>query len=318
MRLFKQREIYYVELSRGVRRSLRTKNEREAKSLFRDIKRESLLGNIIKFEKENNKTLSELLPLYINHPDRKNLSHKTHLSDRSAFRSFIKSVGDLPLNRINIEQINKFKTVLSNQDFSIPSINSYLRHIKSALNFAVENEYLKDPPKIKMLKVKIAPVRIISPDDITKILEYSIKHQPEMNRIITFVLFTGCRRDEVVKARYEHIQDDIVTVYGKGNKIRKVPLLPQAKSVLKNQAIGKIFNFAHSTISAYFKIIANTCGIDARFHDLRHTAATQMLKNGIKLEVIQKILGHADISTTQIYAKVLEESIIEEMKKLSY
>ncbi len=169
-----------------------------------------------------------------------------------------------------------------------------------------------------MLKVKIAPVRIISPDDITKILEYSIKHQPEMNRIITFVLFTGCRRDEVVKARYEHIQDDIVTVYGKGNKIRKVPLLPQAKSVLKNQAIGKIFNFAHSTISAYFKIIANTCGIDARFHDLRHTAATQMLKNGIKLEVIQKILGHADISTTQIYAKVLEESIIEEMKKLSY
>ena len=54
------------------------------------------------------------------------------------------------------------------------------------------------------------------------------------------------------------------------------------------------------------------------FHKTRHTAATQMLLKGISLESVQKLLGHTDISTTQIYAQVLQEKLKEEMKNFRY
>ena len=67
-----------------------------------------------------------------------------------------------------------------------------------------------------------------------------------------------------------------------------------------------------------FKDLADACNIKARFYNLRHTAATYMIKNSIPFEIIQKILGHSDIRTTQIYAQVYDDVIQKEMSKLKY
>ena len=137
-----------------------------------------------------------------------------------------------------------------------------------------------------------------------------------MYRIINFALFTGCRRSEIVRARYEHITGETITVKGKGEKERSFLLLPQALADKKD--IGKIFKYGHvSTLSNYFRDkIVRKIGVQARFHDLRHTAATTMLSNCVRLEVVQKILGHSDIRTTQIYADVLQEQIAKQMDKM--
>jgi len=71
------------------------------------------------------------------------------------------------------------------------------------------------------------------------------------------------------------------------------------------------------TYTHRFKKNARICGIyDKSFHDMRHSAATAMLEVGIDINVIQKILGHTDISTTQIYAKIIDIYILQEIKKL--
>ena len=81
--------------------------------------------------------------------------------------------------------------------------------------------------------------------------------------------------------------------------------------------MGKIFSYCHvSTLSNYYRDITRAVRVKSRFHDLRHTSATMMLSKGIRLEVVQKILGHADIRTTQIYAEVLQVMLENEMKKM--
>jgi integrase len=160
--------------------------------------------------------------------------------------------------------------------------------------------------------------RYLSLEDVKKITDYCKKHEPEMYRVIRFVLLTGCRREEIIRAKYEHIRDTgEILIYGKGNKERLVPLFPEALEEKKD--IGKIFRYASgSTISNYFRKIVRAVGVQARFHDLRHTAATYMLANGIDIMTVKDILGHADIRTTEIYATVLAESRMKQIKKLNY
>lgn len=76
-------------------------------------------------------------------------------------------------------------------------------------------------------------------------------------------------------------------------------------------------------MNAYLKEIADLCGIDKRltFHIARHTFATTVtLSNGVPIETVSKMLGHKDIRTTQLYAKILDNKISEDMQavKLKY
>lgn len=149
------------------------------------------------------------------------------------------------------------------------------------------------------------------------LLEYTAINNPEMERVIRFALYTGARRQEIVMARYEHIINGEIRIKGKGDKERMVPIT--LKALRETQDIGKMFRYHHgSTISNYFRELSRACGVKARFHDLRHTAGTYMLATGIPLDVIRDILGHSDIRTTEIYAKVLAETRAREIKKLSY
>jgi site-specific recombinase XerD len=86
----------------------------------------------------------------------------------------------------------------------------------------------------------------------------------------------------------------------------------------KPERKGFIFLQTHPvTYTHRFKEYARKCGIiDKSFYNMRHSAATSMLEAGIDINVIQKILGHSDISTTQLYAKVIDSFIMKEIKKL--
>jgi site-specific recombinase XerD len=99
-------------------------------------------------------------------------------------------------------------------------------------------------------------------------------------------------------------------------------MLEPVKNALEpiQKDIGRVFPSWHpDTVSHWFKKILILSGIpNHHLHDLRHTCATYLLKNGVSLETVQRILGHAQISTTQIYAKVLDEILQKEMRKLKF
>ena len=76
---------------------------------------------------------------------------------------------------------------------------------------------------------------------------------------------------------------------------------------------------SNQKMNEYLKVIAKLCGINKliSFHSARHTFATTVtLVNGVPIETVSKMLGHTDISTTQIYARVIDEKIAIDMKAL--
>jgi len=323
MRLLIRNGTYYIEFPGDKRRSLKTKDKRVAQRLFRELKEEYIKGELNLLKSSKSMTISEFCTAYIKHPDRSYLSSDTHRLDVLAFDTLKQVVGDLDLSNISLKHISDFKQHCQGSGVKPVSINTYLRHLKAGLNFAIKHDWSNSPmPDMSYLKTPVKTMRVISSDHIKKIIEAAGQRYPEMKKIILFVLFTGCRRSEIIKMRYEHIdwERQEITVQGKGDQERIIPLLSEAMECLnKGQEIGKVFSYCHvSTISNYFRYILSLCGFKARFHDLRHTSATQMITSGIPVEVVQRILGHAAISTTQIYAQVVNDKMRNEMGKLKY
>jgi integrase len=141
-----------------------------------------------------------------------------------------------------------------------------------------------------------------------------------MYRCIKFALWTGARRIEIKKFCWQHVKDNTATLHGKANKKRRIPLLAGALDAMGRPAdIGPIFvQYNLSTYTHLFKNLIRDCGIeDVSLHGMRHTAATYMLAAGMNIVYVQEMLGHADISTTRIYARILQEGLKKEAQKYS-
>jgi site-specific recombinase XerD len=107
----------------------------------------------------------------------------------------------------------------------------------------------------------------------------------------------------------------------------KIPMLPTTELIIKKYKnhprtlfIKRLLpTISNQRMNSYLKEIADLCGIkkNLTFHMARHTFATTVtLSNGVPIETVSKLLGHTKISTTQIYARVIEEKVSNDMEKL--
>jgi len=328
-RIFKSTKsgYYYIELKRGLERSLKTKNGEQAKEIAKALVRRINQNKIEILRSSKNKKLSVYLKEYI--ADRSDLSEKTTNMDKTAINCFINIIGDIPIANDRSSHLKEFRRI--HEYFKSPgkkniisktSVNSYLRHLKTFFKQAKEDGQIYEVPKIKMVKTGKTLPKILSNEERQALVDHTFKNDPEFHRIINFALYTGCRRYEIRSAMWENYnwEKEVLKVTGKGNKERNVPIIKEALFFMgKRKESGPIFWQAHpDTYTHYFKKYARAVKItDAHFHTLRHSAATEMIEKGIPLEIIQKILGHSQISTTQIYTQVLDAKMVEEMKKLS-
>lgn len=325
MRLFRHPRTgyFYVEFKRGSQRSLRTKSDRLARKLFHDIKRDWLKGRLIKLDKVQRVSLDELRDELLD--AKSDLSPSTIRMYRLAFTSLAAVVGGkLAVRLIARQKIDRFKRICLSRGMRPVSINSYLRHIKAGFRFAYDEGYVDKVPQIKFLKTPKRLPRILSKKEIDLILLWCRRKDGALARIVQFALWTGCRRSEILDLKWQRVtqgKEPIARIIGKGDRERTVYLLPKAIDAMGKPAdFGPVFvQWNPSTLTHRFKHAARENNVHGvKFHTLRHTAATQMLASGIRLELIQKILGHQQISTTQIYAQVLDTVMAEEMQKLSY
>lgn len=117
----------------------------------------------------------------------------------------------------------------------------------------------------------------------------------------------------------------IHTKRAKTNESVKIPLLPRAAEIIQKyenekEVPGKLLPvFSNPKTNQYLKDIARACNIhkNITFHVARHTFATTVtLSNGVPIETVSKLLGHTKLSTTQIYARVLQKKVGEDMQNL--
>lgn len=324
MRLFRRNGWYYVSFHRGKEKALGTKEEALAKEIYRELKAEYLKGKLFHLESFKKVTLAQFHKTYIE-TARCGMAAKTIRQDDLSLRLMEDVISATThMRAITQAKIDQFKNACIARKVKPKSINSYLRHIKAALSYALDIGIIEKKPKIKMVPTGEALPHVLTPEQIKKILKTAEKTDTGFWRYLNFCLWTGARRSEVLSMTWQMInmQNRTCKLIGKGNRERIVPLMPALIKILEpiKKDVGPVFPQEHAdTYTHKFRRIAIDCGITGHhLHDMRHTAATYMLKSGIPLPIVQQILGHSQISTTQIYAKVLDEMKKSEMAKLKF
>ena len=234
------------------------------------------------------------------------------------------------------------KNTLESYEYNLKKFQEFLtkKHKKSTscqekdiLSFLKEEEIMKTNP-CSIISSPILPKNIplyLSIEEIDNLLNIELKSEYDYrNKAMLELLYaTGMRISELIHLKIQDLdfEEDFVRILGKGNKTRIVPinntskeflllyLTEYRKKLLKNKSCEYIFlNNRASKISrqGFFKMLKQLCiekniQKDISPHMLRHSFATHLLNNGADLRIVQELLGHSDISTTQIYTHISDQ-----------
>ena len=262
-------------------------------------------------------------------------SNNTIESYKRDLQKFLEFCKDIEINNISNEDLKKYIKHLNNVGLNKKSIARNISSLKSFYKFLVISKYIKDNPSEVLFspKVKKSLPNILTEDEILNLLDIELTDNfSYRNKTMMELMYaTGLRVSELINLRLQDIDlnEDIIRTLGKGSKERIIPIGDYAKeylekyiyeyrgSMLKKECCEFLFLNNHGkkmTRQGFFKIIkkiAKEKGIDKELspHTLRHSFASHLLKYGADLRTIQELLGHSDISTTQIYTHITNEEL---------
>lgn len=217
----------------------------------------------------------------------------------------------------------------------------YLTVFNNFYNYLVREGIIRSNPceAIKMPKLEKKLPEYLSIEEVEKLLDIKTNTSYEKrNKAMLEILYgTGMRISELINLTMSNIylNDKMIKVFGKGSKERIIPINDYALECLndylefgRSELLGTktseyvFISSRHTKITrqAFFKILKKLCddaGIKKNIspHILRHSFATHLLHNGADLRVVQELLGHSDISTTQIYTHLSNEKLEQEYDK---
>lgn len=260
----------------------------------------------------------------------RNYSNNTSLSyvkDVTLFSDFIKK--DLLL--VDKKDIEKYIRSLNK---SSKTISHVISSLKSFYNYYMRMGNIKSNPtdEIDRPKIEKKIPEFLTLEEVSSLLNFEVNNEFEArNKAILELLYSsGLRISELTSLELSNIDLDecLVRVMGKGSKERIVPLGDYAIDALKeyiyfyrpilnkNNSSYVFLNNRGGILSRQFifKVIKEECikkGIRKNVspHTLRHTFATHLLKNGADLRIIQELLGHENLSTTQIYTHLTNDKL---------
>ncbi|MBI2488047.1 MAG: site-specific tyrosine recombinase XerD [Deltaproteobacteria bacterium] len=258
------------------------------------------------------------------------------------FVSYLEGKGIANLDNVDYKHILDFLSSLKEQGLNIRSIARILVSIKQFYKFLLIEKIIEKDPTflIRTPKMKTFIPGVLSLDDIENLLTSPDENSFEGNRdkaMLEVLYATGIRVSELVELELNSVNFELgyLLVYGKGGKERLVPVGEKAikklneylnisrPKLLKSRKSIYLFvtrRGSKMTRQGFWKLMknyANKIGVNKKIspHTLRHSFATHLLERGADLRTIQIMLGHSDISTTQIYTHIERERLKEVHKK---
>lgn len=241
--------------------------------------------------------------IYLNYSPRTKENYMYHIIQ------FIKKFENKQIVHLNSKD---FQNYLDNYKFSsVSQQNQVINSIRFLYKYGLDKKY--DKVSFKRPKSEKKLPRVINKDFLLEKISKidNLKHKS----IITLAFSTGLRVSEVCNLKIEDVDSKrmlILVKNGKGRKDRFVPLSITVLNLLrryfqeynpKEYLFNGQFDLKYSTRSCN-QIVKKYVGRDYHFHLLRHSQATALLESGTDLRVIQKILGHQNVKTTEIYTHV--------------
>lgn len=256
---------------------------------------------------------------------------------REDFKIFLLSFPDVKTtDDLNVDMLPEFvrrQDELTRSSSTILRRYSLLRNYFSFLN--EENILHEEMPDVDKPKSSKRLPFVMSNEEVDELLEapdISKDNGMRDRAMLELMYATGLRVSELLSLRFRNVnmQNGLITVYGKGNKQRSVPVSSFALEFLRKYIDGPrkrvkgskdtdiiFLNRDGKALSrTYFfmqvKRYAEEKGIDSSVspHTLRHCFATHLLENGASLRAVQEMLGHSNIATTQIYTEVSTKRIM--------
>jgi integrase/recombinase XerD len=251
--------------------------------------------------------------------------------DLKRLLAFLADLGRQTPEAITHEDLRGYLFHLHDSGLSPTSVRRALSAIRGYFSFLLEENVLQVDPSERLSAPRTGrPLPgVLSVQEVQAILDAPDPDRPLFWRdkaILEVLYATGMRVSEAVDLRTIDLDPDegLCTVFGKGSKERLVPLGAPARRALerylrevrpgleRGKGEGRVFlNFRGTPISRaaiwdMVKKYAERAGIEGKVspHTFRHSFATHLLEGGADLVAVQELLGHADISTTQIYTHV--------------
>ncbi|ALO47799.1 site-specific integrase [Hoylesella enoeca] len=260
---------------------------------------------------------------------------------------FVKDRGneDIPIIAITEEMFEEFRFFLKKREYAASTINRYLCWLSRLIFRAMSQRIIRcNPFENAKYEKEEKKIRFLQKSEIMKLMAMKMNdRESELARLMfVFSCFTGLAIADMESLEYSHIQ----TAADGQRYIRKerqktkvefiVPLHPIAEAIIsycrkeqerseehltvKEKGDHLVFHrdCSRSVMATKLSIVGKACGIRQRlsYHVGRHTFGTMSLSAGIPIESIAKMMGHASISSTQIYAQVTDKKISADMDRL--
>ncbi|MHB1687521.1 MAG: tyrosine-type recombinase/integrase [Ignavibacteriaceae bacterium] len=266
------------------------------------------------------------------------LTIKSYSEDLSEFIEYCTEYEKKDLSEISERFVRSYLATLSEKKFEKTSISRKLSSLRGMVKFAFQHDYITTNPilSISNPKIKRKLPDITTSGSILNVYEEIEKSSDdhELFKAIFEILY-GCaiRVSELCNLNLSDLDLDrkSLTVLGKGNKMRVVPVGGKSIPVLREYLATRKFSnyneplfttennqriyprFVHRVVTKYLSKVTDIKKKSP--HILRHSAATHMLDNGADLRAVKEILGHENLSTTQIYTHVSIERLKSTYKK---
>ena len=267
-------------------------------------------------------------------------TYRNHTYSDKMLREWIEDKGrkDMPIHAVTEDLFEEFRFYIKKKRFAAKTINRHLCWLSRLMYRAVSKRIIRyNPFENATYEKEERKIRFLQKSDVAKFMALKVndREAEQARQMFLFSCFTGLAIADMECLKFSHIQ----TAADGRRYIRKerqktdvesiVPLHPIAEAILsrcqeeqtvKEKGDCLVFpcSCSRSTMNNKLSTVGLACGIRQRlsFHMARHTFGTLSLSAGIPIESIAKMMGHASISSTQIYAQVTDKKISEDMDKL--
>ena len=260
----------------------------------------------------------------------KNYSQHTILNYGLDLKDFKKFLGDSSLENVDYLLLRKYLAVLKERNFKMRTVARRLSTLRSFFKFLTREGYLKTNPLISLSspkQEKHLPL-FLTEDEVTRLIEAAIPKDERGLRdraILETFYSTGIRISELVGLDTQDIDfiGGIAKVMGKGKKERMVPIgdvaikairvylekrKKQTDALFLNKSGRRITDRGvRDIVKKHLRLASIKQGVSA--HTLRHSFATHLLNRGADLRSVQELLGHVNLSTTQIYTHLTTDRL---------
>jgi len=270
---------------------------------------------------------------------------EAYKNDLNGFANFvtknleIDNIDDLEISQINKKTIEDYVKWLNSREYSRSTVARKIAALKSFVNFLIETgDFTKSPildiESPKTIKSLPKPLLAKEVDAIlTAAKDNSSTEGYRDSAMLSLMYWTGLRVSELIALNIDNLylseNEPYLRCYGKGDRERTIPIPDQALESLKyylreirhnfvrnNSELGVFVNMRGERLTrqGYWLILkayVKKAGIKSNVtpHTLRHSYATHLLRGGASIRAVQELLGHANVSTTQIYTQLANQDL---------